>query len=149
MFLTPLSGSQKVGCLCGQKFSKMKGNLYQGLIILQICIIDYLLNLLWGDLLYLVIYLLIHLFLSHHLSLLEFVLWSSGWPNVKCPSITLLWRSDALFQVGSKLCSAVESGQRSFQHSGLFAFSILPVASQRFPSFGVWHTVSRTFVSSE
>lgn len=74
MFLTPLSGSQKVGCLSGQKFSKMKGNLYQRLIILQICIIDYLLNLLWGDLLYLVIYLLIHLFLSHHLSLLEFVL---------------------------------------------------------------------------
>lgn len=74
MFLTPLSGSQKVGCLCGQKFSEMKGNLYQRLIILQICIIDYLLNLLWGDLLYLVIYLLIHLFLSHHLSLLEFVL---------------------------------------------------------------------------
>ena len=30
------------------KFSKMKGSLHQRLIVLQICLIDYLLNLLWG-----------------------------------------------------------------------------------------------------
>lgn len=48
------------------------------------------------------------------------------------PSYALLWKD----------------GQRSFQHSGLFASSMLPAVSQRFPSSGVWHAVSRTFVPS-
>lgn len=81
MLLIPMNGSQKIVVSVGlwtEVFSKMKTNLYQRLVILQICQIGYLLNLLWGADLFLFSYLPPYLFIFDSSSVLIriLVLWS-------------------------------------------------------------------------
>ena len=115
-------------CFCrpvNRSFLKNGKNLYQRLVTLQICQIGYLRNLLWGADLFLFSYLPPYLFIFDSSSVLIRILVLRSLTGLMLNAHPLPFYEGQMHYF------------RSFQHSGLFASCMLPVVSQRFPSFSV------------